>query len=59
VKREPNLKLHVWEEIISLLKYEYNNSNDYRRKQDLTKEIVDAAEMIRKLKRDRSESKVS
>ncbi len=59
MERNQDLKLHVWEEIISLLKYEYNKINDYKRKEELTRQIIEAAEMIIKLQERLNKSKVS
>jgi len=50
MKKGLELELHVWQEVISLLKYDYEHSDNQQSKEELTAKIIDASEKIKLLK---------
>ncbi|OCL25494.1 hypothetical protein U472_14215 [Orenia metallireducens] len=50
MKKGPELELHVWQEVISLLKYDYEHTDNYQGKEELTHKIMEASEKISLLK---------
>ncbi|PRX35568.1 hypothetical protein BX659_10159 [Orenia metallireducens] len=50
MKKGLELELHVWQEVISLLKYDYEHTDNYQDKEELTVKIIDASKKIKSLK---------